>query len=94
MSVGQFTKWCASKLLKTPLEQGLGHCKHPSVLKKIYGHINGFDYARMNTLLKETGFNKIYRSQYRDSRYPVLRKPAFDLESRKHFALYVEAVKK
>ena len=56
-------------------------------------HVNWFNYKKLERLLLDTGFSKVYRSAYAQSRSPAMRDvPLFD-EFIPCMTLYIEAIK-
>lgn len=78
----EFVKWCVSLLDKKRVEQ-----------TNVWGHMNAYDYSKLDSMLRSTGFSPIFKSAYRKSKLKVLRKPSFDLEKHDWISLYVEAIK-
>lgn len=76
----EFAKWCVS-LLK---ENRAGE-------RCIWGHVNAYDYAKLERMLSQAGFSRVVRSSFRKSAVKELRKRCFDLKSHNWISLYVEA---
>lgn len=73
----EFARWCVSQL-----EPG-----------RVCAHVNAFDYSKLENMLTKAGFEKVTRSDFRQSQVAKLRRPEFDLDYRKSFSLYVEATR-
>jgi hypothetical protein len=55
------------------------------------GHVNAYDFEKLQRLLKTAGFFKVTRSEYRQSSVEEMRSAAFD--NRQRVSLFVEANK-
>ena len=71
----EFCQWCVSQLDGT----------------QRLSHINAYDFTKLASFLRESGFDLIERSEFRQSSVPALRKNGFD--NRPVVTLYVEARK-
>ncbi len=63
---------------------------------QVAGHLNWWNYEKVENMLKKAGFNTIYRSSYQKSRFSEMR----DTKNKKYFdstfpdiSLFVEAIK-
>lgn len=76
LSKYEFIKWCVSKI--------------PGDAPYV-AHRNGFDYEKMERLLKDAGFREVRESSYKNSMFNELRRRKFD-----HYpiiSLHIEAIK-
>jgi len=73
----EFVKWCVSLIPKEASYKG---------------HVNGFDYEKLEIFLKEAGFWRVLKSSYRGSTVKELR-GGNKFDNRPITSLYVEAVK-
>lgn len=60
--------------------------------KKAGQHINWFNYSKLRKMLKEVGFDCIYKSTSQGSRFPEMRGKGVD--TRPSWSLHIEAIKK
>jgi SAM-dependent methyltransferase len=80
-----------------PADQAYDYCvdRCPKELQSKYTfrHMNWFNEAKLTRLLKEAGFDEVYRSAYLQSRAHVLRNGAFFDKTVPSLSLYMEAKK-
>lgn len=76
----EFAEWCVSLLDEQRLQPGMP-----------WGHVNAWDYAKLEAALKNTGFANVEESSFRGSRVGELRDPRFDIGRHEWISLYVEA---
>jgi predicted SAM-dependent methyltransferase len=75
-SLEEFGAWCVAQI--------------PSDATYV-AHVNAYDFAKLERMLKAAGFSEVVQSQYRASKVPELRHRKVD--NRPRVSLYVEATK-
>ncbi|MGH9341113.1 MAG: methyltransferase domain-containing protein [Acidobacteriota bacterium] len=77
-----FADWCVSLL--DPERLGLD---------EPWGHVNAWDYRKLECALRDAGFRQVRESSFRRSQVAELRDQRFDLARHRWISMYVEAGK-
>ena len=83
MTKYKFVQWCVDLVARETVYTG---DRIPP-----QGHMNGYDFNKLESMLKTAGFKSVVSSSYRQSSVPDLTHPAFD--NRPVVSLFVEACK-
>ena len=93
VSDSEFEKVLAEQGLEAALDYFTAKCSLDVQRKHPGNHINWYNQKKLKTMLREAGFDTIYRSAYQQSRTPVLRDLSFFDFRSPEIALYMEVIK-
>ncbi len=79
--------------MKSFLDLYLGILPNNANILMPHGHCNWFSFEKIELMLKNAGFNTVYKSEFCKSRFPELRAPTLFDGTVPEISLYVEAIK-